>query len=662
MRKALDVVLIALGVVLVLGVLLVVLLNSEWARAFAERTATERAGRRVTIGDLHVRPALRPRITLDDLRIANPEWAKTRHLVDAAEVRAEIALLPLFSGRVVIEDLLLAHARVGLEQEGDRATWRFGPSGSEESIITLRRVAIDHGHITYRYPDEKTALEIDVEGDLASGGELQLTGKGRFRGHPTTAVMQAPAILPSPDTPIEMTAKGTIGSIRVAMAGSVRAAEQDGIDLRLDLSGESLADLEELVPMNLPDTPPYRIKGRVRNPGGVWTLDGLEGKVGDSDLSGRLTFDRGRKIPVLRAELSSQLLDFDDLGPLVGAPPRTAPGETASARQKAKAQALESRSHVLPDRPFKVKQWPRMDADVTLAAQRIQRPDALPIDRLKAHLLMNEGQLALKPLEFGFAGGSVKLDVALDGRTDPLNGKVKIDFNKLQLARLFPKVKQLDASKGLIYGRAELAGRGASVAQLLGTSTGGLSLLINGGTISNLVLELVGLDVAEMLRIFATRDPQVKLRCAAADFEVKDGLATTRTFVVDTADTVVGATGKIDFKREFVDFVVHPAPKDPSPFALRTPLIVSGPFKDLGVKPEIGPLAARGAAAALLAAVNPLLALAPFIETGPGKDSDCAQLANEVRLNSAPGGRNASQADAAARRNRDSAKKRAPPR
>jgi len=45
----------------------------------------------------------------------------------------------------------------------------------------------------------------------------------------------------------------------------------------------------------------------------------------------------------------------------------------------------------------------------------------------------------------------------------------------------------------------------------------------------------------------------------------------------------------------------------------------------------MGPLLARGAAAVALGALNPLLAFVPFIETGPGKDSDCAQLLRQVR-------------------------------
>jgi hypothetical protein len=35
--------------------------------------------------------------------------------------------------------------------------------------------------------------------------------------------------------------------------------------------------------------------------------------------------------------------------------------------------------------------------------------------------------------------------------------------------------------------------------------------------------------------------------------------------------------------------------------------------------------------AAVLALVNPLLALAAFIETGPGADSDCARLVAEAK-------------------------------
>jgi uncharacterized protein involved in outer membrane biogenesis len=149
--------------------------------------------------------------------------------------------------------------------------------------------------------------------------------------------------------------------------------------------------------------------------------------------------------------------------------------------------------------------------------------------------------------------------------------------------------------------------------------------------VSNLLMELVGLDVAEALRILATKDPNVKLRCAVADLSIKNGLATPQVLVIDTADTIVTGSGTVSFKNETVDLVTRAEPKDFSPFVLRTPININGPFIKPKVRPQIGPLAARAAGGVLLGLVNPLLAVIPFIESGPGEDTDCGQLMRRVK-------------------------------
>ena len=115
-----------------------------------------------------------------------------------------------------------------------------------------------------------------------------------------------------------------------------------------------------------------------------------------------------------------------------------------------------------------------------------------------------------------------------------------------------------------------------------------------------------------------------------ADFSVKQGVATPEVFVVDTTDTVVKVEGTVNFDEERLELVTYPEPKDMSLFSLRSPVQIKGAFKDPQVRPKAGPIVARGAAAAALAVANPLLALLPFIETGPGKDSDCAALVAQV--------------------------------
>lgn len=108
-------------------------------------------------------------------------------------------------------------------------------------------------------------------------------------------------------------------------------------------------------------------------------------------------------------------------------------------------------------------------------------------------------------------------------------------------------------------------------------------------------------------------------------------MATPQVLVIDTTDTVVTGSGTIDFRTESLDLVTRAEPKDPSPFVLRTPINIKGHLKKPQVRPQIGPLAARGGASLLLALVNPLLAIIPFIETGPGEDTDCGQLMKRVK-------------------------------
>ena len=50
----------------------------------------------------------------------------------------------------------------------------------------------------------------------------------------------------------------------------------------------------------------------------VWSFSNFSGRVGDSDLSGTIRVDTGPKRPVMKADLVSNLLDFDDLAGFIG--------------------------------------------------------------------------------------------------------------------------------------------------------------------------------------------------------------------------------------------------------------------------------------------------------------------------------------------------------
>lgn len=93
--------------------------------------------------------------------------------------------------------------------------------------------------------------------------------------------------------------------------------------------------------------------------------------------------------------------------------------------------------------------------------------------------------------------------------------------------------------------------------------------------------------------------------------------------VLDTTDTVVFGEGNVNLGTETMDLYFRSYPKDPSILSVRSPLKITGALGAPHTGPDKGALAGRAAAALALGSINPLLALAATIETGPGKDADC---------------------------------------
>jgi AsmA family protein len=630
--------LILLAAVLLVPIVLVgalfAVVQSEWAERRVERMVSARLDREVQIEGISLRWGWPPSLVFSRLRIGNPPWAQTPNLVDAEGLYARVLFLPLLKGRFVIPYLGANRANAGLEMDGERATWRFGKESDEPSRLQLMRVYLEDGRIKYIDRNEKTDLDVGVKGSLGESGELKAEATGRFRGEPTKAVARIPELSTQHEAPVRFDGEATVGKTK-ASADGVLATDGTSLDFNLELAGATLKDLNKVTGIVLPDTPPYRLAGHLKHSGNEWHFSKFKGKVGDSDLAGNVIYTTRKPRALFHANLRSNLLDLDDLGPLIGAPPKTGPGETAAAHQKAKAAQRKASGRVLPDTKFSTQAWGKMDADVRLEAKRVKRPQQLPLDALQTHLVLKDSVLRLQPLNFTMAKGRVTSDITLDPKHKPMRGDMKIDVQGLQLKQLFPTLETMRDALGTLYGRADVVGHGQSVAELLGTSDGKASFAVDGGRVSLLLVELIGLDVAEAVMLLGRKHQQVELRCAASALEVKDGVAQTSDFVVDTSDTVIKVEGAFDLKNERLDLETKPYPKDMSPLALRTPLYIKGPMNDPGIRPKAGPLVARAAAGAALGAIAPPLAALALVETGPGKDTDCGKLLAEARARGA---------------------------
>ena len=602
------------GVVLLLFVTLVLFaaFGLHLLRGPIERAVTEATGRELRI-EGSLRPIwtwVHPRFRVEDVSFANPDWASERLLFRARAVEATVSLLPLLAGRVVVPEVHLEQPELNLELAPDgRKSWLLDRDQKDEggSRVFIRGLTLDQASVAYLEPGRRIALAAE----LASEKEgVFFTVEGEYRGLPLVASGMGGQVLAlrERETPYPLRGQAKIGKTTIDVDGSVtNIVGLDALDTKIRLRGESMVQLYEIFGIAFPDTSPYDTRGRLVRTGGTWRYEDFSGKVGKSDLAGMFEVRTGEPRPFMKAELASKLLNFADLGPLVGTPSRSGPG-------------------VLPDRPFDTGRWGSVDADVTLRAGKIERPAQLPLENLAVRMQMKDKVLGLDPLEFGIAGGKLAGSIRLDGAKEPIDARIRMRVRNLKLAQLFPTIEQAKGSLGDVDGLIELDGRGDSVAGMLGSSSGKVGLYIDDGQISKFLMELAALDLWDAARLKLKGDEPVKIRCAIADFGVKGGLMQANAIVFDTQVVNIGGKGTINLKSEQMDLTLKPEPKDRSIASLNSPLHVRGTFSKPEVGPDMGRLAGRGAGALLLGILNPLLAVIPLLEEGKGKDSNCGKL------------------------------------
>ena len=661
MAKALRGLFIAFGILLGLVILAVLffVFVFDWnhLRGWASGKASTAAGRDIAVGDIKVEwgwPVTS--LHLRDLTVANVPDSKDPQMADIGAIDASFDLKALLGGTFTITDLSLDQPKIVLEKDKDgNANWKLGtsPAGAvataplpdkRTDVPVIGHLLIKGGSLTYRDAKSQTDLTLTantIAGEAQKHEQIHLDGKGTYQHEPFKLDLTGGSILQLRDTdePYQLKLELNAGPTTITVDGTVDDPLQlEGLNLAMTIKGKNAADLFPLTGVALPQTPPYDVHGRLelaeeKGKPQEWRFRAFKGRLGDSDIGGDLAYNVAGKRPKLTGAFVSNLLDFKDLGGLIGASPGNSDAATADQKAQANEKKVES-PFVIPDAPLDISKLSAMDADVSFTGKRIQSGGTL-LDDFYMKIVLDDRLMKVDPVRFGTAGGDVITYMTVNARQDPPQVDTDFRFSKLQLAKLIdPAAKTLgqpNVSEGVIGGVAKLKGTGKSLHEVLSHADGKIGIGMEGGKLSNLIVRLIGLNVAQALGLYLGGDVPTPVRCIVSDFNVKDGLATADAFVIDTKISNVAGNGTLNLKNEAMDLTLHPQSKDFSLVSLRSPIKIGGTFKSPDIGIDAGNLAARGGAAAALTAIFPLAAVAAFVDVGLGHDSDCTKLLGELK-------------------------------
>lgn len=537
--------------------------------------------------------------------------SSTENLSAAADINLQNLDMAELSYALPADDPLDAELSLELEPVERRPTFDLD--------TLLAHLRIHHANLVYRNAGAGDDLKVMLE----SVGEEQppdllLNVNGTFRKKPLELQVRG-APIPNlvnledrslrPDYPFK--ADATSDGLSVQVSSTLASIlELQSLQADVVLEAESGQALENWIGPVLPPLPDFRVAGHLRRDHDNWIATGLEGVIGDSDLNGHLTIETGASPPRVSGELSSTHLDIADLGVLAGAEPE-------------KTEADDGRA--LPDTPIITEAWHRVSADVSYRGESV-RAGEVPLSKVVIDFVLEDGRGRFDPVGFGIGKGSVDLIVDLDAGTSPPSGTFQVEVEGVDLNDALQNWELADESVGIVGGHGKLWVEGASIAELLASADGGMILVMSGGRLDALLVEIAGLDAGQTILSWVRgRDP-IPIDCAYVDLQVRDGVTGLDTFVVDTSDTTFTAGGQVDLNTERLDISLIAHPKDLSVFVGRSPLYLGGTFKNVELAVHREELVMRvGASLGLAALAGPLAAVLPLIDVGTGAEVEYCQ-------------------------------------
>jgi hypothetical protein len=638
----------AIGLLVLLLLVVVAVLPSAFWRWLIIHEVSGATGRQVSIdGDVKVHLfSLTPEVAVEGLTIANAPWADDKKLLSVKKFDATLSLKSLLRFHLIFPQVTIESPSLDVQRDSSgRTNWDFSPAGHSKSkpsasaplhLPVIQELKLTNGTLTavdrVRKLTFSGQVSVQENRNTADNHALKLRGSGTLNAKPFRLVLDGePLIGVDPSKPYRFETTVTAADIKLSAHATVaHPFDLAKLKASLHVSGSDLADVYYLTGLALPNTPPYEVTGTVVRDNLRFTIDDFQGKLGSSDIAGKIAIDTGRERPKLDATLTSKQLNLADLAAPLGTEATPASKSNTLARP-APAPVPTPPTLLLPDADLQVQRVRAMDADVRFDAAAITAAK-MPMKKVHFHLNLDNGKIMLDPLGFVLPQGEFAGTVAIDARGATPQTSIDMKLSNVELAQFTPKSGKQPPIEGQLLGRVQLHGSGSSVHKTAATANGDMTFVIPKGEMRESLAELTGIDLSRGIGLILTKDERdTEVRCGVANFKAADGDLTASTLLIDTTNVLVTGKGDINLQSEALDLSLQGKPKKARVLRLRTPILVRGTLLQPKIGVDPGKVAAQtGGAIALGTLLTPVAALLAFVDGGLAKDANCAALIGEA--------------------------------
>jgi len=343
----------------------------------------------------------------------------------------------------------------------------------------------------------------------------------------------------------------SIGPSFAELSGIVGEAPRfSGTDLDVSVEGPDLA--ATLAPWTGPFPLPsesFALSGRVTGSIESFASDRFDARLGDSDLTGRLSMRlEGRRF--VDADLRSKHFDVTRLHAGFSREPNAQVATAPAAKMP-----RDKRARLIPDWPLALGALSAFDARLRLAAEEVPLP-GVPLRDVMIEGRLENGAVTIDRAEgTGRYGGRVTASLSLrpegDGYRVGVEGR--LDGGRLNLSKL-GESPELAPSLDIEY---SVDGTGRSLHELAAGADGRILVMLGKGSIPNTLTTFMTSDVFvalfDALNPFRKSSPFTALECGIAAAGIDDGKMVVQPIATRTDKMTVLGHGSLNLDTERID-------------------------------------------------------------------------------------------------------------
>lgn len=538
-----------------------------------------------------------PRVKFEDISITAPDGAP---LVTGGELRGRLAVGPLLYGRIVVDDIAIANARVDVAvDENGASPWdAFVAAARSAAAADAEPLAITRlglANVQIHHHDARTrrwqvAHNVNLSLDWPGrSGRLALSGSVGLRGETVEIALRdftPAAYLANERSPIDLRLSGRFG--RLSIVGSVsRGVDSPWLTGRSSFETPAMRDLLIWSGQGLPLGPylgAMSLEGEVSGVGAVLSWPSVRISLGADRMEGALTARlEGGRVSV-NGTLAADSLALDDFA---------APFMEAAA----------------PRGPWRYRRYDLIgataaDLDLRLSATnaRLRR---LGMSDVALSVIVKKGRIEAALSRATMHGGVLRGRLAVMRDQSGVELRAQGSATDVDIGAAMREAGASPWLAGRGDGEFALQTRGANAAELARNAAGHVSLSARGG-------QIVGLALDEALRRFERQPLTASLNLhsgstpfdearARAEFEGGTGRIVEAT--IDSAALRGVAQGVILVPDRRIAARVAVESKQPVGAGRMVSALsfdVQGPWGDVSVLPDANALIQRSGAARLL--------------------------------------------------------------